>query len=323
MSKVHTKSKKNLSENASRRRKQIVKENVSNTHIIEKKPAESEEIKTVTHIIDLPEEVLEIVIFFLDASSTFTFASTCSYFQHLVSQPRIWKRILKRTRMEAREVQNILGFLKTVDEPQLLLGQLQHTLCERLASSLDAQSCIRVSCSRTSTDHRLDREHFLLFHEMNAFSPGGDHKLLSVRTELYIEGSLLTTLKDILSQQDTKMEMLHMEVLLCRSEGAGLEWSSILRNCSAWSTSQLWLEGGAGAITWAGMAGAAGRGRIRAVGVGREVLARGGLEEVRAVWRATEDVWQVARETVVRREREEEGWRRLLALRALVAYSCL
>lgn len=63
------------------------------------------------------------------------------------------------------------------------------------------------------------------------------------------------------------------------------------------------------ASSWTRLVGALDRGRVDFFITEREVMVGLEMEEVRELWAATGDRWNVDGEWVVRAGREEEGWR--------------
>jgi hypothetical protein len=104
--------------------------------------------------------------------------------------------------------------------------------------------------------------------------------------------------------------------LLCDTESEGQALALVVGAGPSWRVGGLWLKGGAGREAWAGLAGAAARGRVERLRTSGAVLARGSREHLRAVWRSTALNWTVDRELVVRQGREEEGWAELEAILA-------
>ena len=50
-------------------------------------------------LTDLPEELLELVISFLDAASTLRIASCCSLLRRIASQQRVWESLGRRSNL--------------------------------------------------------------------------------------------------------------------------------------------------------------------------------------------------------------------------------
>ena len=65
----------------------------------------------MTELSHLPPELLELLISYLDGPSTLHLGSTCSLLHQLTSQPRVWHRLMARTRVVVvhREVEMMAG----------------------------------------------------------------------------------------------------------------------------------------------------------------------------------------------------------------------
>jgi hypothetical protein len=96
---------------------------------------------------------------------------------------------------------------------------------------------------------------------------------------------------DIRKMSGRRLESLHIDWTDCGSYSKVTVLPSLLAAATEWRVDTLGLWYGVNAGSWAALAREAGRGSIRSVRVTEWSLREAGVEEIRAIWAATEGEW--------------------------------
>ena len=257
-------------------------------------------------LLDLPWEMLELVVSFLPPSSCLALSSSSSHFLLMLGQTRVWRGVVKRSRVEGlEEVQHLASLLRRVVEPTLLSSLLPRVV-EEVHPCTEEERVVVVHPSLPPATTTLVG---LLLVRLTKVQ--GWH----VEELVYTRGSLGAPLLPLLGSLEVRgrVDIWGLEV---RGGKEGEAVVELLRHSSTWRVMALFLEGVVGRGLWRGLAAVAGRGRVAVVHTSREQVAEGVPEEVAEVWGATERGWTLREvEGVVTVWKEEEvegqGWLRL------------
>ena len=207
------------------------------------------------------------------------------------------------------QVKKIVSFINTTSNPRPLLASLQDTIASHFLAKVGPVGLVQtVRLDRPGLQplHVDEEGVLLLLHAREGLL------LASVRLGGGLTGALLMALSSLASGRGVELEV---EDILCITEEEGLDLTHLLDCCMSWKVWFLHLRGQVGQGAWEGLARAADRGTVRSVGVDRNVLRRGKIEDVKKVWECKDlgdGWWEAGVELVWRREGEGDnrkwGW---------------
>jgi hypothetical protein len=222
-------------------------------------------------------------------------------------------------------VDQAVAFLTNAHESEVMVQELIEAICENHPATGRTLDEIGVRFSQWPKLHSVSPAGFLLLARAEE-AVGGDG--LSVETVTMpfkdIPGPLLLALGRMAARQQEPVGGLEVVGgMFCTTREEGEAMAALLGRCTEWWVGELGLMEEVGPEAWAGLAKAVGRGAIYQLVTVKELLARVGREQVRAVWGGTGLHWRIQGrgihrvKRVVREGREEEGWKQIIHIMKL------
>ena len=257
-------------------------------------------------LLSLPNELMEHVFSYLDVSSSLNLSSFCTRIEDILISPRGFKTLLMKIKKEdIKTIELLIEFLAIVPARQFLLDQLTLKIMQEF-SGIERNRIIITWSSLQQIN--ITMEGFLLLTTLarrcNRVLP-----VLRKVEHVGISGDGLLALASCIQEQEVEELVTH--TITCRTEEEGSALVLLLSSCTTWrSHMSLELSGQVGSVTWGQLASLVEGRRLFSVHTTKEVMARGGREDIRKVWQRVSMWWEVQGERVVFNGNEKE-WRRI------------
>ena len=293
---------------------------------------------------DLPEELVEKILFQLDPASTINFLELGNAkLNGLLSNPTTFLRLLgklqflvaggeedgdekaRRMRDNQELVDKMSRFIRTAADPGPLLASLQEAIVLRFPAKGDWRREEVVLERLPQQPLHVDAEGVLLLLHARE---GLVLKTVRLGWAKEVGGDLLAALSSFAAQTPGREVKLELGKLIAVTKEDGRALAQLLATCGEWSVVNLELQGEVGQEAWQGLAGVPSRGNrcrghgICVVHVDREVARRGAREDLRGAWwdctreggrwQVVEgDMWWQEEGQIVYRREGHEGWGRI------------
>ena len=263
-----------------------------------------------------PELVTQLISF-LDISSTLAIATVLPLARELLQQKSIWGGMLKRYTSKIKdqkeqncrkeeekvEVGQILDILKLMKNPEHLLLDLLHSICERNCGvdKMKMDIIVTLSCA-FHTDHIVDRETFELLEvaEGNMGTSMQQIKEISLHVPDacaigQIGDNILGEMSARLHRQVEPLQMVKTDSISVDNQSFS---ASMLGNTMRWNIMIMDLKGSLGEEGWTWIAKGKQKNRDMAnlIKVDKECIKKAKKEDLKALWDATdsdEGEWQI------------------------------
>jgi len=245
----------------------------------------------------LSRELQVLVVSHLDATSMLHLASSSTHMAALISAPIEWHNLLEKIQLDRQGVALLTNFMKSVNDPALLLLAVLHTICRR---------------NPIGEQHIVSPDGFLLIEQTEASMKSFCCLLVQVESSLWLGGTLLVALASQVSRQQEGVIWLTATGLCVSKMEEDEAMIQLLGGCAQWRLT--WLNIIASHLDQQGfvqLANVLENGRLEHLDAKREVLLRGSVVSLRKMWRSTKTSWRVGRRAALKlapAERPDDGW---------------
>ena len=267
---------------------------------------------------------METLMPFLDGQSTLALVKALPLALEVIQRKSMWTKLVRRVcpygtddvlgeAEEAvanyrRKVMPLVQILKMMEDPNPLLLDLLHVICERFPPidreglTEDLRGFIQVSCSCEDTSHTVSPFGFLLLEAVEGVMETTEQKVEKVVLRVLLDLELAALESRLFRQQDlvdpwgtpagqdTKVEVLSMA---CNSKESAEAISTLIQYCKS-------VEVQNGLITivdigiegWAALGKAVSQNFVNwIISWNKEILASARREDLRAIWRCARNGW--------------------------------
>ena len=167
------------------------------------------------------------------------------------------------------QMMQVVSIVNLVDEPESLLLELVHTICERFSSIDDEDDVtIELRCKEPTLSHLVSPSGFVLLRQAENVTGLLLHKVARVEKSFHsafsgISGSLLTSLTSLVNLEEEPLLSLNLFHVNCNSREESLARIALLQKSRSWNIDFLDVRShGLGGEGWSGLARAVRRGMI-------------------------------------------------------------
>jgi len=264
-------------------------------------------------LLRLPRELQVLIVSHLDASSMLHLASSSTHMAALVSSPIEWHNLLEMIHLDRRGVTLLANFMKSVQDPALLLLAVLRTICRRYNPIDDGKTKMTsISVHIEGEQHVVSPDGFLLIEQAEASMKSFCCVLLQVETSSWLGGNLLVALASQASRQQERGIWLTATGVCVSKREEDEAMIQLLGGCTQWRLT--WINIIASHLDHRGffhLANVLENGRLEHLDAKREVLLRGSVPSLRKMWSSTKTSWRVGRRAAIKLtpvERPDDGW---------------
>ena len=289
-------------------------------------------------LTDLPEELLEMILTYLDHEDKLFFASSSDIIHNMMAQPGAWRKFLEQALTHIRHficvsneegqipttnpivsfADQVTEFIAKEDDPIILHRILHDVVCQVMKTEqnhfMEPSDFIELTCSSSSLPHFLTSAGVLFLSRFENQNRMHEIRNVCVNVEYdFIADYLLLALGSYAAKQEGPIDDFFGHYR-CHSEEEGEAMGHILVKCNRWGGSVDLLDD-VGYGTWSLLAEAVKNDcEFGTITTSKEVIMRGGEEDLLAIWKVTHE--QGASWVVDRRQLpDKKGCRMIMKMR--------
>ena len=201
----------------------------------------------------LPSELLSLLVCYCDLGTAISLGQSNISLLQVITHPRVWGKVLKRSRMERMEEEEVLllmdQMLELLDlslDPELLLTSLRATICARFPAK--AWNSVTVGQAHSCQLQAVSTDGLFLLVKSRAKLTIQEAKIdsfLGVNISYGLKelgGPLLSLLSSLASQQPLPLERLSVSHVRITNEKDGEALRALLYHCWQARLARLNLE---------------------------------------------------------------------------------
>ena len=272
-------------------------------------------------------ELVEQLLPFLDGPSTLALVEALPLALEVIQRKSMWTKLVKRVcpfgtddvlaepeemvTNQRRRVMPLVEILKMMEDPNLLLLDLLHIICERFPTfnredvREDLRGFIQVSCSCEDTSHTVSPHGFLLLEAVERVMGTTEQKVEKIVLHVLLDQELAALESRLLRQHDlidpwaktpvglyTKVEVLS---LACNSKESVEAISTLMEYCQSLDVQNaMIIVADIGIEGWAALGDTLSENFARWIfSSNKESLVSARREDLWAIWKCATEGWAV------------------------------